>query len=196
LIDGSPIMVRRLYKEAFNMVPVCAHWGASNHLPKTDDSSQGFTRRWLMFKFTRPVDDSEVDVNLADKILREEREGVFTWALQALPSLMKENADYVLPASHKALINSLTYTTNPVLYFLEKDPHLCFGEKFEVSEEDLWYRFKGFFAQAVGGRNQHDMQAFRAMLEEIMSEFKIKPLNKPKDVRTYYSGIKIDEVAG
>ena len=193
LIDGSSVMVRRLYKEAFNMTPICAHWGASNHLPRTDDSSQGFTRRWLMFKFARQIPDEQVDVNLADKILGEEREGVFTWALKALPSLLKENADYILPESHKALINSLTYTTNPVLYFLEKDPYLLFGQEHEISEEALWYQFKGFFTAAVGGRNQHDMSAFRGMLEEVMSEFQIKAIRKERDVRTYYRGLKVVE---
>lgn len=192
LIDGSPIMVRRLYKEAYNMVPVTAHWAASNHLPKTDDSSQGFTRRWLMFKFSKQVQENQVDVNLADRILSEEREGVFTWALQALPSLMKKNADYVLPASHRALINALTYTTNPVLYFLEKDPSLEFRAGAEVSEETLWYKFRAFFSQAVGGRNNYDMPAFRGMLEEVMGDFKIEIISKVGDVRTYYRGVCID----
>lgn len=193
LIDGSSVMVRRLYKEAFNMTPVCAHWAASNHLPRTDDSSQGFTRRWLMFKFGQVIADERVDVNLADHILREEREGVFAWALKALPTLVCDNADYTLPSSHKALVNRLTHTTNPVLYFLEKDPYLQFDPAHEISEEALWYQFKAFFTAAVGGRNQHDMSSFRGMLEEVMSEFGVKPLHKGSDVRTYYSGIKILE---
>jgi putative DNA primase/helicase len=191
LIDGSETVARRLYSPAFNMRPIAAHWAASNHLPKTDDSSAGFTRRWLMFKFNHVVAKEDVDINLASKIICNEKEGIFRWALEALPRLTQGKGNYTLCASHLSAVNALTYNVNPVLFFLEKSDTLKKGPEEKITEEELWYSFRMFFMRNIGGRNHHDMCSFRSMLEEVMDDQKIVKIHKMDDVRTWYSGVSL-----
>lgn len=199
MIDGSPTSVYQLYRESFTMKPTCAHWAASNHLPKTMDTSEGFTRRWLFFHFDQQVPLENVDVDLAKKIISQEREAIFAWALEAGVRLSR-NRGYTLSRSHKKLMSTLAFQTNPALYFLEKDPNLEIqskmpaekqGELFECTEMDLNLQFRQFLRLGIGSRKNVEMQEFRAMLDEIIKSRGIKRFSKEKDINQWYSGIRI-----
>ena len=198
MIDGSPTTVYQLYRESFMMKPVCAHWAASNHLPKTMDTSEGFTRRWLFFHFDQQVPVEKVDVDLAKKIITQEREAIFAWALEAGPRL-SSGGGYTLPKSHKRLMATLAFQTNPALYFLEKDPNIEILSKtpgaesqlFECTEYELHLQFRQFLRLGVGSRRTIEMQEFRAMLDEIIKSRGIKRFTKEGDVNQWYQGIRI-----
>jgi len=192
-IDGSPISCYRLYQESFNLSPIAAHWAASNHLPKTADSSQGFTRRWLMFKFENQLPEDRVDINLKDKIIAE-REAIFAWALESLPELL-ERGNFTLPTSHKKLIAALTYQVNPVQLYLERrgGGTLEFAEGLKIAEDELWIGFRSFYTQVSGGAMRMDIGSFRQMVEEIQTEFKIR-IEEPKNsLHAVYHGIGLSE---
>lgn len=46
LVTGGPMKVRPLYKEEITVTPKCMMVIASNHLPRAEDKSDGFLRRW------------------------------------------------------------------------------------------------------------------------------------------------------
>ncbi|QHJ78657.1 MAG: hypothetical protein [Caudoviricetes sp.] len=199
MIDGSPTSVYQLYRESFTMKPTCAHWAASNHLPKTMDTSEGFTRRWLFFHFDQQVPLDKVDVDLAKKIISQEREAIFAWALEAGIRLSR-NRGYTLTRSHKNLMATLAFQTNPALYFLEKDPNIeiqsRLGEEaqdqlFECTEMDLNLQFRQFLRLGIGSRRNIEMQEFRSMLDEVIKSRGIKRFSKPNDINQWYSGIRI-----
>lgn len=188
-VDGSPISCYRLYQESFNLTPVAAHWAASNHLPKTADSSQGFTRRWLMFKFENQLPEEMVDINLKDKIIAE-REAIFAWALESLPEVLARG-NFTLPSSHKRLIAALTYQVNPVQLYLERrgGGTLEFAPELKIGEDELWIGFRAFYTQVSGSSMRMDISSFRQMVEEIQSEFKIR-IEEPKNsLHAIYHGI-------
>ena len=199
VVDGSPTSVYQLYRESFMMKPTCAHWAASNHLPKTMDTSEGFTRRWLFFHFDHQVPVEAVDVDLAKKIISQEREAIFAWALQAGQRLAK-NGGYTLPRSHKKLMATLAFQTNPTLYFLEKDnsieikskmPESKRGELYECTELDLHLQFRQFLRLGIGSRRNIEMQEFRSMLDEIIKSRGIERFSKQGDINQWYRGIRI-----
>lgn len=200
MIDGTPTSVYQLYRESFMMKPTCAHWAASNHLPKTFDTSEGFTRRWLFFYFDQQVDESKVDVDLAKKIISQEREAIFAWALDAGVRL-SQNGSYTLPKSHKRLMATLAFQTNPALYFLEKDPNIEIKSKlnlpendhsvFECTELDLHLQFRQFMRLGIGSRRVVEMQEFRAMLDEIIKSRGISRFGKEGDLNQWYRGIRL-----
>lgn len=200
MIDGTPTSVYQLYRESFMMKPTCAHWAASNHLPKTFDTSEGFTRRWLFFYFDQQVDESKVDVDLAKKIISQEREAIFAWALDAGIRL-SQNGSYTLPKSHKRLMATLAFQTNPALYFLEKDPNIEIKSKlnlpendhsiFECTELDLHLQFRQFMRLGIGSRRVVEMQEFRAMLDEIIKSRGISRFGKEGDLNQWYRGIRL-----
>ena len=202
MIDGSPTSVYQLYRESFMMRPTCAHWAASNHLPKTMDTSEGFTRRWLFFHFDQQVPIENVDVDLAKKIISQEREAIFAWALEAGPRLVK-NKGYTLCKSHKRLMATLAFQTNPAVYFLEKDPSIEIQSKvvlkneaakheiFECTEMDLHLQFRQFLRLGIGSRRNVEMQEFRSMLDEVIKSRGIRRFSKENDINQWYSGIRV-----
>lgn len=199
VVDGSPTSVYQLYRESFMMKPMCAHWAASNHLPKTMDTSEGFTRRWLFFHFDQQVPVEKVDVDLAKKIISQEREAIFAWALLAGERLAK-NGGYTLPRSHKRLMATLAFQTNPTLYFLEKDTSIEIKSKmpdskqkeiFECTELDLHLQFRQFLRLGIGSRRNIEMQEFRSMLDEIIKSRGIERFGKEGDINQWYRGIRI-----
>lgn len=199
VVDGSPTSVYQLYRESFMMKPMCAHWAASNHLPKTMDTSEGFTRRWLFFHFDQQVPVDKVDVDLAKKIINQEREAIFAWALLAGERLAK-NGSYTLPRSHKRLMATLAFQTNPTLYFLEKDTSIEIKSKmpdskqkeiFECTELDLHLQFRQFLRLGIGSRRNIEMQEFRSMLDEIIKSRGIERFGKEGDINQWYRGIRI-----
>lgn len=199
VVDGSPTSVYQLYRESFMMRPMCAHWAASNHLPKTMDTSEGFTRRWLFFHFDQQVPVEKVDVDLAKKIISQEREAIFAWALLAGERLAK-NGGYTLPRSHKRLMATLAFQTNPTLYFLEKDTSIEIKSKmpdskqkeiFECTELDLHLQFRQFLRLGIGSRRNIEMQEFRSMLDEIIKSRGIERFGKEGDINQWYRGIRI-----
>lgn len=199
VIDGSPRAVYPLYREAFTMRPTAAHWAASNHLPKTHDTSEGFTRRWLFFHFDQQVMPENIDVDLAKKIISQEREAIFAWALEAGHRLAMARG-FTLPKSHKKLMATLAFQTNPALFFLMKDPSLEIrqfmpankqNEMFECTELDLHIQFRQFMRLGIGSRRTVEMQEFRHMLEEIIKARGIERFSKDGDINHWYRGIRV-----
>lgn len=199
IIDGTPMSAYHLYRESFMLNPMTAHWAASNHLPKTYDSSEGFTRRWLFFWFDQQVAQDKVDVDLAKKIISQEREAIFAWALEAGQRLIK-NQGYTLPKSHKQLLSVLACQTNPALFFLIKDPSIEIQkympenkqkEVYECTELDLHLQFRQFMRLGVGSNKNVEMQDFRHMLDEIIKSRGIERFTREGDINQWYRGIRI-----
>lgn len=201
VIDGTPISAYPLYREAFTMHPNAAHWAASNHLPKTYDTSEGFTRRWLFFHFDEQVPADRVDVDLAKKIITQEREAIFAWALDAGHRLIKQQG-FTLPKSHGRLMATLAYQTNPALFFLVRDPTLEIckympeakqKEVYECTELDLHLQFRQFMRLSVGSSKNIEMQDFRHMLDEIIKSRGIERFTREGDLNQWYRGIRIKQ---
>lgn len=199
VIDGTPISAYPLYREAFTMYPTAAHWAASNHLPKTYDTSEGFTRRWLFFHFDEQVAANRVDVDLAKKIISQEREAIFAWALDAGARLIKQQG-FTLPTSHTRLMATLAYQTNPALFFLVRDPTLEIAkympvekqkEVFECTELDLHLQFRQFMRLSIGSSKNIEMQDFRHMLDEIIKSRGIERFTREGDLNQWYRGVRI-----
>ena len=118
VVCGEPQSTEHKNKDSFVFRPMAAHWFASNHLPRTRDTSDGFMRRWLILEFTRKVSKEEKIINYAEVIIAEEREAIAAWAVDGLKRL-REHRDYTLPASHLRLENLVMRANNSVHAFLQ-----------------------------------------------------------------------------
>jgi len=63
---------------------------ATNSLPTFVDKSDGIWRRLRIIPFNEQITDEEKDVNLAEKIIREEMPGVLAWALDGLAKIIRQ----------------------------------------------------------------------------------------------------------
>jgi putative DNA primase/helicase len=189
VIDGSAMSVRRLYGEPFVMHCKAAHWAGSNHFPRTTDSSEGFNRRWLVFHFDRAVPIEKVQVNLAKRLLAEEREAIVAWALDCIKELATASTLH-LPPSHKEIVNQISCFNNPVRYFLQECKQVKYVSGKTTNETALYSTFIRFAAQFMGLKRPLDGRDFRQKMDELGSEF---GYTRYVDV---YNGISIPEGIG
>lgn len=190
VIAGEQTTGRYLFNEAFNLVPKAAHWAASNHLPKSTDSSKGFVRRWLIFSFDNDIPEDEADVNLPDKIIENELEAIFAWAIQARSRIVGEKAQLTIPKSSYDLQEEIHISVNPVKHFLIKDSKLVFNPTYQVAEYELFMRFRQFMFQTVGMRKQMEMSEFALVLKDLSKQWSIEKFLSTDSI-TYYRGLKI-----
>lgn len=178
IVDGAEMSGQHKGLQIFRFRPICTHWFASNHTPKTEDTSDGFNRRWLILYFDRPVPPEKRQVDLGDKIVSEEREAIVAWAVLAMPRLL-ENSEYTLPPSHKQLLREVAQENNSVRFFMQEsrtvqvkpETDLDSSEKtLNRTSETKLYKEYWSFCFGPGGAKPVGSRVFRARMRELQSE--------------------------
>ena len=169
VIDGSERSAQFKNQQIFTMRPELTNWFASNHLPKSDDTSRGFIRRWLMLTFSRPVDDRDIQLDLGERIAQEEREAIVAWAVQAMPRLL-DRQHYTIPESHRLLEIEFANVNNSVRMFLVQSGKCKFGIPDAATAEVKAFQAYWAWVSSMGGQQPVKLPKFRAMLRELQSE--------------------------
>ncbi len=182
IVDGTERSGQHKFGAVFSFKPTVTHWFASNHMPKTEDTSSGFIRRWLFLTFHYPVQDGETTPDIGDTIAAQEREAIVSWAAQAMPRLIKRG-DYTQPDSHKMLVNEFANMNNSVRYFMRESGKIAFAPKVAgagpessslfAGELNLYNSYWAFCAGA-GGIKAVGQQRFRAIMRELQPELGFK----------------------
>lgn len=192
IVEGSTISAQLKHKPIFTFKPTLTHWFGSNHPPRSRDSSNGFTRRWLFLVFSRVVDEKMKNNDLAAEILSEECEAIMAWAAGAVPALMARS-EYTLPASHLAQARTVGATNNSARQFLQSSTALriCRDDGAKITETDL-YDLYYTFCTAVTNAKPVNLSGFRHRMQEMAGEFgfKIDSQNNAAGYEeTHYLGI-------
>jgi phage/plasmid-associated DNA primase len=169
IIDGAEMSGQLKGKDIFKFKPMCTHWFASNHSPKTDDTSEGFNRRWLILEFNTPISAERRITDLGDIIVAEEREAIVAWAVLAMPRLLAQR-DYTLPASHRQLIKEVAQENNSVRFFMEEGPTVRLGPTTGQTSEANLYKEYFSFCLGPGGARPVTSRAFRAAMRELQHQ--------------------------
>ena len=131
VVDGSEMSVREPYGKHFITRMIAAQWFAGNFLPKTKDTSDGFSRRWVFLQFNHPIPEAKRQAGLGDLIVLTERAGIVQWALGALPRLVANNS-YTLPLSHTQCIETMSNLNNPLRAFFNSG-----SKEFRIAVRDV-----------------------------------------------------------
>lgn len=179
IVEGQTITAQNKNGQPFSFSSRAAQWFASNHTPKTRDTSDGFNRRWLFLDFPRKVPLEKKIVDIDQIILSYEREQIVAWALQGLERLVA-NKDYTLPTSHMALVDDMAVSNNSVRYFLSQNPRLRLGvvEHSGRSEtlttgQRLFEEYWSFCAGA-GGVPRVQQPKFHVLMRELQDFYKFR----------------------
>lgn len=127
IVDGTEVTLKRSVNNHQTLQPKATHWFASNHLPKTKDFSEGFTRRWLILDIEKQIPEEERELDIGNNIVSEEKDQIISWVLQAYPRLVN-NRDYTLPDSHHELTRQLGQMNNNVRFFFEASGYLSLSD--------------------------------------------------------------------
>lgn len=188
VVEGAEIEAQMKNQPIFRFRPKAAQWFASNHTPKTKDTSEGFNRRWLFIKFPRRIPDEKKVIDIDQIILAAEREQIVAWALQALKRL-KVNKDFTIPSSHRVVIDDMANQNNSVRYFLSQSPRLRVGKreheglaasKTRTMGDHLFDEYWVFCAQA-GGVQRVPRMRFHGLMEELAPAFRFEQLREMRN---------------
>lgn len=115
LIAGEKAPIRRHYQPTID-VRILAKWLIlSNNIPRVEDQSDGFWRRFDMVPFNVTIPESERDPLLAEKIIKDEMSGVLNWLLEGLLRLLNRGRfDPIKPAAISQLDNYSRLRTDSV----------------------------------------------------------------------------------
>jgi putative DNA primase/helicase len=95
VIAGEVIHAAPKYNKGFSFRPRAKVAFATNGLPRNNDTSQGYFRRLLIINMAHNVTNPDTDII---RKLKEERSGIFNWALEGLKRLMDRGRfDYENP---------------------------------------------------------------------------------------------------
>ncbi|BCJ91794.1 hypothetical protein IZ6_25290 [Terrihabitans soli] len=172
IVEGAEINGQLKGQQIFKFRPIAAQWFAANHLPKSRDHSDGFTRRWLFLEFTRVIPREQRDVDFAVRVANEEREAIASWAVQAILRL-KENQDYTIPMSHVVRVEEVSNSINSVRYFLTGSNQVRVGiaahqgsKETRVSEAKLHEKYYSFCLGSAGVQPV-GLQTFRQRMRDL-----------------------------
>lgn len=181
IVDGSEIQAQNKGQQIFAFRPRCTQWFASNVLPRSDDGTEGFNRRWLFLQFNRRVPAEEVIRNFAELIVGEEREAIIAWSLQAIERL-KQNKGYTVPTSHEILLSNVANMNNSVRFFLTSAPDLRVGSEAHkgissthTSAATLYDAYH-FFCASSGGVRRVQLQIFQEQMHELAPQLDFNAL--------------------
>lgn len=94
LLGEDWINGQRKHRDPFDFLNYAKLIYSANELPKTDDLSPAFFRRWTLINFpnTFPEDSARTNPNILDKLTTDdELSGFLNWSLQGLHRLLKNN---------------------------------------------------------------------------------------------------------
>lgn len=152
-------------KDGFTFLPRAAHWFASNHLPRSRDTSDGFIRRWIIFEFTKKVSLEDRILNFAEVVISEERDAIAAWAVEGLKRLI-ERKEYTLPASHRRIENLVLRSNNSVAAFLQSSESVRPDED-AVADARRVFDLYVFYLRDVSRGLSVNYETFKTMLENL-----------------------------
>lgn len=176
IVDGDEMNGQFKNRDIFRFKPTCAHWFASNHIPRTRDSSSGFSRRWLFLKFNKVVPERDRIVGLAWDILSEERAAIVAWAVQALPRVVRNNG-FTIPPSCKREVREMAALNNSVRFFLQdggvqvSSPTSNGSSTLNRTMETDLHNAYWSFCRATAGVQPVSLKIFRLRMMEMAGEF-------------------------
>lgn len=120
LTGGDFINAERKYQPSFEFRPYARLVFSANTLPRSDDATHGFFRRWLVIPFTRTFDEKDpawVPHPVLKARLRAELSGFLNRALDALPQV--KAGTFRESQSLKQAWEQFRQTTDPLAVWLD-----------------------------------------------------------------------------
>lgn len=155
LVAGETAPIRRHYQPTIN-VRILAKWLVlSNNIPRVEDQSDGFWRRFDMVPFEVTIPETERDPLLAEKIIRDEMSGVLNWLLEGLLRLLNRGRfDPIKPGAISKLDNDSRIRTDSVRAWVEDEDiallTTCTTHKDNVYQDYAsWVRRNGMSPQSA-----------------------------------------------
>jgi P4 family phage/plasmid primase-like protien len=191
VVEGGVMQTEFKGKPLFSYRSTAAQWFASNFLPRSRDTSEGFTRRWLIFWFQRIIPPEKRILNFHETLVAEEREAIAAWAVQAYPRLARERR-YTTSTSHQKLISLVRRTNNSVVAFLESSDKVRPEEGVESDIRSIYDHYT-LYTKDISRGYGVSFERFRQMLLDL--GYALEPYKDGVGIkREMVTGLKVTNV--
>jgi len=146
----DPTNCRTLYSMPYYAIINCSQTFAGNYFPYTNDRTEGFWSRWLLFEAPTVIAEDKRDPNLVATLL-EEMGGIIWWALEGAREVY-DLGHIFLSSSHYRLLAEWQHKHTAVLAFIDDTPAVAINPKGTCSRTELYGLFK--FWCGENGRKQ------------------------------------------
>jgi putative DNA primase/helicase len=149
IVSGDPIEVSPKYKPSYTIVPYARLMVATNNMPNSKDTSEGYFRRLMILPFNRIFPESERNPELRQSLMAE-MSGIIAWAIGGLYDL-RTRGQFTIPCSSMQAVQAYRDDISPVRLFAEECLTHSTG-KFGLQSKNLfmafrsWCRDRGFDA--------------------------------------------------
>ena len=140
LISGEPLQAREPYGKPFSINNKVKFIMNCNELPKETESTEAYFRRYIIIPFDVKISEAERDINLAEKIIKNELAGVFNWLLIGLERLVKNKKFTESEKVNHALAEFKRQADNVALFIDEFEYKPCTQRKKSLVELFAYYR--------------------------------------------------------
>lgn len=136
IVGNDNISARRPTEKVFNFAPLTRIIISCNELPKTNDITMGYFRRFYLVEWRYDVPAEKRDQELDDKLERE-LPGIFNWAMVGLKRLRTRQKKFLACDESRLLLDEYRTAEDSFKAFLE--------EKCEL-QADLWVHNETFWS--------------------------------------------------
>ncbi|AIY39884.1 DNA primase/helicase [Collimonas arenae] len=141
LISGDSIEVSPKHKPSYTIKPYVRLMVATNNMPESKDTTEGYIRRLIVLEFNEHFSAEERDPNLLQSLLPE-IPGIIHWALEGLYEL-REQGRFSIPPSSQRAVKRYQEELSPVRLFADE----CLEEATDRSgyvPRDLFLAFRAW----------------------------------------------------
>ncbi len=181
------LMVERKNKNPFSFKPYTRLLFSCNEIPRNyGDRSEGFYRRLVIIRFNKTIPSNKRDLSLKDK-LKDERDGIFLWALEGLRRLIKNQYRFSESVKTKVELEAYRIESNNVLMFLKECCEIA--PDYRCFRSELFDRYKAFCKD--NGYRAFSQTKFNRDIELNVKEAKRSKDNVAK--KNIWKGLKYAE---
>jgi len=127
ITGGDALPAERKFEESFDLIPFSRLIFSANHLPKSQDASSAFFRRWIVVPFERTFragDPGTISRDQLDAMLSDPAElsGVLNKAIEAIASIRSRGLSE--SESIRRAMDEFRETTDPLAVWLDRNATL------------------------------------------------------------------------
>lgn len=142
LISGGLVEVNRKYRDPIRFRPDAKWLFCTNLAPATLDSTFGFWRRLATISFAHSIPRDKVDPHLAERLKKEELDGILLWALRGLMRVLERGSLSPHSQEMEQTSDELKQETNSVAAWWAEH-EIKFDQHSSVTRDAAyaWYQF-------------------------------------------------------
>lgn len=142
LASGESLPARRIYGSPFSMSVYAKVIVNANVLPKSNEQTEGYFRRFMIIPFIERITEEEKEIGLADRIAEEESSGIFNWILEGMNRLKRQGGFTKCTVIYEATERFRREADNVKMFLDEKGYKADLNNKMHLN--DLYDEYKVF----------------------------------------------------